>query len=63
MQSVVLFLQAFMALWPTIRKLIESFQKTPEEKRQAWVEGIHAALSHSKETGGDTSKEEDLLND
>jgi hypothetical protein len=62
MQTVALFLQAFITLWPTIIKLIESFQKTPEEKRQAWLDKVHAAVSHAKQTGGDTSKEEDLIN-
>lgn len=57
------------ALLPILSKLIDIFQKTPEEKigdvkgaLLSYLEDIGAGLKKAKETNGDTSELERLLN-
>jgi len=56
------YITAIMSLLPVFAELIRGFIKTPAEKQQEFVRRAQAAVKFGNDTGGDTSKEEGIIN-
>jgi hypothetical protein len=60
--TIIAFITGFFTFFNEVVALIKLLQRTPAEKRQDAVAAVHAAVSKSNQTRGDTSDEEALFN-
>lgn len=55
------YIQALLQLIPIIKKLLDLFIQSPEEKRLKLISDLHSAFEKAKNSGGDTTILEDII--